>query len=311
MESLPKQSILIIDDSRLELENLRQILVPTYEVYTATSADEGMEVLSHTLIDLILLDIIMEDVSGFDVLRRLKADEIFRHIPVIFITSLITIEDEARGLSLGAVDYIRKPLSEEVVLLRVGVHLHLLKQMRIIERYGLIDRLTCIGNRRSFDQELKREWIRIARNGGEFSMMMLDIDNFKSFNDTFGHFNGDKCIKTIAEVITGTIKRSSDVVFRWGGEEFCVILPDTPQVGASKIANEIRENIEKTPIVFDVHSTYVTVSIGVCTTSPRPNTYPDVTMDFCEHVNKTMFKAKLSGRNTVKADHFEYDMPEQ
>ena len=310
MDNMPKQSILIIDDSRLELENLRLMLVPQYEVYTATSAEEGMEILSHTLIDLILLDIIMENISGFDVLRKLKADEIFRHIPVIFITSLITIEDEARGLSLGAVDYIRKPLSEEVVLLRVGVHLHLLKQMRIIERYGLIDRLTCIGNRRSFDQELKREWIRVARSGTALSMLMLDIDNFKAFNDTFGHFNGDKCIKAIAEIVTNTLKRSSDVVFRWGGEEFCVLLPDTPQAGALKIADEIRKNVEKTPIVFDTHSTHVTVSVGVCTTVPKPNTYPDVTMLFCEYVNKAMYKAKASGRNTVVVEQFVYEPSE-
>ena len=307
MDTQQRQSILIIDDSKLELENLRTMLVPQYEVYTATSAEEGMEILTHTIIDLILLDIIMENVSGFDVLRKLKADEIFRHIPVIFITSLITIEDEAKGLSLGAVDYIRKPLAEDVVLLRVGVHLHLLKQMRVIERYGLIDRLTCIGNRRSFDQELKREWIRIARSNNEISMLMLDIDNFKTFNDTFGHFNGDKCIKTIAEVITSTTKRGSDSVFRWGGEEFCILLPDTPHAGALKIAEIIRENVEKTPVEFDSHSTHVTVSVGLCTTKPKPNTYPDITMLFCENVNKAMYKAKQSGRNQVVAEQFIYD----
>ena len=299
-EENQKQCILVIDDDPMQLMILGHILSPHYDVKMTKSGEAGLKLAAKYNVDLILLDLVMQDMSGFDVLSLLKATEETKHIPVIFITGSVSNEDEAKGLALGAVDYIRKPFTEVVVGLRVKIHLQLITQMRTIENLSLTDGLTGIYNRRSFDQMIKSVWSHAKRADEFFSVLMLDIDKFKQFNDTHGHLNGDICLKTIATTIQKTLERKSDNVYRWGGEEFAVILPYTPIDGAMIIAERIREKLAATPIQIDNEVVFVTVSIGAASISPSTANSDTAFVDFFTNLDKALYVAKQNGRNRVE-----------
>ena len=299
-ENLPKQCILAIDDDPVQLVLLGRILSPHYDVKVAKGGEAGLKLAAEHNIDLILLDLVMQDMSGFEVLSHLKASSETKHIPVIFITGSVSNEDEAKGLALGAVDYIRKPFTEVIVSLRVKIHLQLIAQMRTIENLSLTDGLTGINNRRSFDQMIKSTWSYVRRANECFSVLMLDIDKFKQFNDKYGHINGDTCLKTVAVTIRETLERGSDVVYRWGGEEFAVLLPYTPIDGAMIIAERIREKIATTPIQIDDETVFITVSIGVGSIAPTFIDFDEAYLEFSTDIDKALYRAKANGRNRVE-----------
>lgn len=292
-------SILIVDDEVHNIDVLCQILNPTYTVKTAKSGQAAIKMALKHSPDLILLDVIMPDMSGFEVLSELKASDLTREIPVIFITGLDNSQDEEKGLRLGAVDYITKPFHNSIVKLRVKTHLKIIEQMRTIERLGMIDALTNIPNRRSFDHQLNVEWNRSKRAGNPLSILMLDVDKFKHFNDNYGHAHGDEALKTVAKVTAQTLRRSSDFVARWGGEEFAVLLPGTDLHGALDMAEQIRKNIECAPIpCANGLETKVTVSIGVSSGVPEAGAQID---EFVAKADKALYLAKEEGRNRVRA----------
>jgi len=295
--------ILIIDDTPMQLVELGRILSSRYEVKIAKSGEEGLKVLKEHHIDLILLDLIMPGMSGFEVLARLKESEETANIPVIFITGSALAEDEAKALSLGAVDYIHKPFVDIVVNLRVGIHLRLVEQMKFIENISLTDGLTEIGNRRSFDQAVKSEWNHAKRAKEHFSMLLLDIDKFKLFNDTYGHLNGDICLKTVASVIGDSLERGRDNVFRWGGEEFAVLLPCTQIEGAMMVAERIRKNVAAAPIRHRGETTFVTISLGVGSIVPADAGFEEAFAEFSACVDRALYRAKENGRNRVEQIH--------
>lgn len=297
---MDKKNILIIDDNPMMLGELSRILLPDYHVQAVPDGATGLNIANKDEVDLILLDIVMKDMSGYDVLNELKQNDRTKDIPVIFITGTNGGGEEVRALSSGAVDYIKKPFIPEIVRLRVGIHMRLLTQMRIIERFSLTDGLTGINNRRYFDQQLESEWNRAARNGTPLSILMLDIDLFKGFNDRFGHLNGDTALKTVADVLVKTIRRGTDYVFRWGGEEFAIILPETPIEGAVKVAEKIRANIATTPIIMGKEPASITASLGVASTIPAPASFPREAAEFCEKLDQALYKAKHNGRNRVE-----------
>ena len=294
-----KATILIVDDDPLMLSALTSILTSKYNVKAARSGEIGISMAQKHEIDMILLDVVMKSMSGYEVLAALKSDEKTKEIPVIFITGIAAAGDEAKALSSGAVDYIRKPIIAEVVTLRVGLHLQLIAQMRTIERFSLTDGLTGVSNRRCFDQQAESEWHRAARYGTWLSMLMLDIDRFKSFNDKYGHLNGDIALKTLASILTNSIQRGSDNVFRWGGEEFTVLLPETPLEGAAIVAEKIRKNVETTPVVCGDELVKITVSIGLSSIQPLPGNYHADSEAFYNVLDKALYKAKDTGRNRV------------
>jgi len=295
-----KHCILIIDDTPMQLVELGRILSSQYEVKMAKSGEEGFKVLKEHNIDLILLDLAMPGMSGFEVLACLKESEETAHIPVIFITGSALAEDEAKALSLGAVDYIHKPFVDIVVNLRVGIHLRLVEQMEFIENISLTDGLTGIGNRRSFDQTIKAEWNHAKRAKEHFSILLLDIDKFKMFNDTYGHLNGDICLKAVANIIGDNLERGNDTVFRWGGEEFAVLLPCTHIRGAMMVAERIRENIAAAPIRLGDKTTSVTISIGVGSIIPPDEGFEEAFAEFNAQVDRALYRAKANGRNRVE-----------
>ncbi|MCL2853429.1 MAG: diguanylate cyclase [Defluviitaleaceae bacterium] len=297
-----KQCILIIEDSPMQLKALENMLSPLYDILKATNGHDGVELAFQSNVDLILLDLILPCISGFEVLYKLKESELTKDIPVIFITGMDSSEDEANGLASGAVDYIRKPLVSAVVRLRVGIHLRLVSQMKTIENFSLTDGLTGIKNRRSFEKEIKAEWSRATRKQEMLSLLMLDVDYFKKFNDRHGHLHGDTCLKTVAAVMESTLMRGSDSVFRWGGEEFAILLPVTPIEGAIIVAEKTRKNIAAMPIHLTGETVFVTASIGVGTIAPNLRMdFTETFRDFHAQLDKALYRAKANGRNRIEA----------
>ena len=304
--------ILIADDSLFNREMLRRMLVSDEaicpgqddtqcSVITAVSGQEALEKAVSEEPDLILLDIIMPGMSGFEVLSKLKESDVTSGVPVIVVSGLTAEEDEEKGLSLGAVDYIAKPFKKAIVKARIKTHLKIIEQMRLIERLSYLDGLTNISNRRSFDKYMSTEWKRSIRENNALSLLMIDVDNFKLFNDRFGHRQGDEVLKTVAGELTSVLKRPADFAARWGGEEFAVLLPNTGISGAKHVAEQIRLKIENTivPNVTDVIDTSplnVTVSVGVASIFPSVD---EVIADFVEQADKALYNAKEAGRNRV------------
>ncbi len=292
-----KFSILIVDDEKTNLDVLNHILKNEYTIYVAKSGEMAIKRAVDDRPDLILLDILMPDMSGYEVLKELKENDVTRDIPVIFITGLASAADEEKGFLLGAVDYITKPFNNAIVKSRVRTHLKTVQQMRTIERMGMIDALTEIPNRRSFDEKISVEWKRAIREGETISILSVDADCFKQYNDTYGHLQGDILLQTLAKVFVSVLKRPTDFVARVGGEEFEIILPSTELKGAANIAEEIRQGVEKMEIPsMGNDATNITVSIGVAARKPKNG---DDYIELLDEADRELYRAKNQGRNCV------------
>ena len=296
-ENEREYTILITDDEKLNLYILGGILSPTYNILVSRSGARALEIAKNNRPDLILLDVIMPDMSGFEVIEKLKASELTAKIPVIFITGLSDVADEERGFFLGAVDYIAKPFNKAIIKARVNTHIRILDQMRTIEQIGLIDPLTRVENRRGFETRICAEWGRSMREQTPVAMLMMDIDRFKDYNDTYGHQQGDAVLKAFTDTVSKSLLRSVDSVARWGGEEFVILLPDTGADGAAEVAERVRANVEALDIATEDGSvTKITVSIGVHSIVP---TADDSIKECIEKADQALYKAKQAGRNRV------------
>jgi len=300
MEEKQKNSLLLVDNDKINLKLLSGILGSDYTIYTAANGANAIKIAEEYTPDLILLDILMPGMDGYETLSELKKCDATQKIPVIFITGLSSNEDEEKGLSLDAADYISKPFSEKIVKLRVRNQIQIVNQMRTIKRLSMIDQLTNIPNRRSFDERLNMEWNRAIREQVPISLLMLDIDKFKNYNDTYGHQQGDIVLQAVAKILLMSSRRSSDFAARWGGEEFTVLLPNTPLPNAVDVAETIRVNMENEVIPCIGNSTTkVTVSIGVSTQIPARDSSLDA---FISAADKALYAAKTAGRNLVKTE---------
>ncbi|MCL1807185.1 MAG: diguanylate cyclase [Oscillospiraceae bacterium] len=292
-----KNSILIVDDEKLNLKVLLNILHADYTIYTAKDGPTAIEMARENKPDLILLDIIMPGMNGYDVLSELKNDEATRRIPVIFITGLDSKEEEEKGLSMDAADYIGKPFSAAIVKLRVKNQIQIVNQIRTIEQLSKLDQLTQIPNRRSLDQQMVMDWGLAIREQMPLGFLMMDIDKFKVYNDTYGHLQGDVVLQTVAKTFEQVLKRSSDFAARFGGEEFCILLPNTDIDGAVTIAELVRKAVEALIIpCADGTTTTVTLSIGAYSLIPTKN---DSIQDMIDKSDQALYKAKETGRNRV------------
>ncbi len=293
-----KFSILVVDDESCNIDVLNHILRNEYRIYVAKSGHVALTRARQDKPDLILLDVVMPDMSGFDVLVELKESDATREIPVIFITGLASVQDEEKGFYLGAVDYITKPFNNSIVKARVKTHLQTVRQIRTIERLCMIDALTNISNRRSFDQRIHAEWENAHRDGMPLSILMMDVDHFKQYNDLHGHPQGDILLQVLAKKVSLVLARPTDAVFRVGGEEFAVLLPQTSVDEAVKVAETIRATIEATKIPSTSNSpeTSTTVSVGVATAIPSS----DMTIaDLVKLSDTALYTAKGGGRNRI------------
>ncbi len=297
MSRKTKFTILIVDDSDLERENLKNILDPIYNVIIARTGRAGLKKANDDKPDMILLDIVMPQLSGFDVLSELKSSDVTRHIPVLCITGLNNDEDEEKGLFLGAVDYITKPYNQAIVKARIKTHVQISQQIRTIERLGMIDALTDVPNRRHFNYTMHVEWVRSIRRGFTFSMLYIDIDKFKQFNDTCGHPLGDELLQDIAKAIKATLKRSAYLPARLGGDEFAVLLPNTEIDVAIEIAEDICTSVSELTIYNEKGKPVgATVSIGVAAVKPEAD---DDMITLTSQADKALRKSKSEGGNRV------------
>jgi len=292
-----KNSVLIVDDETGDIIALTNMLSQDYTVYVEKNGQDAIWLAKEYQPDVILLDIDMSETDGYETLAKLKSDEDTQQIPVILFSGIINAEHEEKALDLGASDYISKPYAMSIVELRVKNQIRVVNQLRMINHLSTTDQLTGIPNRRSFNLQVNKEWGRNMRDQKPLSLMILDIDMFKVFNDTYGHQQGDEVLRIIATALKESLRRSSDFAARWGGEEFVILLPNTDMNGAIINAERIRESIEQITIaVSNAHSVGVTVSIGVATLTPSQEVSPN---ELISQADRALYSAKEKGRNMV------------
>jgi diguanylate cyclase (GGDEF)-like protein len=307
-----RQKILIIDDTPANIQILHAVLGDAYNTFFATNGRDGIAMARKELPDLILLDIMMPGMDGYAVCAELKGDPLTGPIPIIFITAMSTVEDETKGLELGAIDYITKPFSPPIVNARVKNHLELKRHRDLLEEATIElekknlaltllareDALTGLANRRYFDEVLAAEIKRALRSRQGLSLLLCDVDFFKHYNDHYGHVAGDKCLQAIGQILLQTFKRVSDLPARYGGEEFAVIFPDTPAGNVGKIVEKLRQKVmaQAIPHAFSAAADVVTLSFGVV--EAPPNRERDAEW-YIHKADKALYQAKEKGRNQV------------
>ena len=293
-----RQTVLIIDDDPLVVDILGTVFDGDLRILTAHSGREGIALAMTENPDLILLDVRMPDMDGYETCRRLKSMAETADIPLVFLTARIETEDEFKGLELGAIDYIAKPIIPQIVRARIQNHLTLKRQRDLLANMSMIDGLTGIANRRRLDDHMDQELRRSLRNKTPLSLLLMDIDDFKAYNDTYGHARGDDCLRAVAHAIRDHLRRPSDLVARYGGEEFAVVLPDTPLDAASQLAEKIRAGVESLNIAHPKSRAahYVTVSVGAATTTEERGL---TKAQLIEAADSQLYASKRAGRNRV------------
>lgn len=293
-------TVLVVDDTPANLSLMSSLLKDTYKVKVANGGERALEIAqSDTPPDLILLDIMMPGMDGYEVCRRLKAQDSTKDIPIIFITAMADVENESMGFALGAVDYISKPFNKTVVKARIRVHMQLKRQSRLLENLVFLDALTEIPNRRALEQSFAQEWARSLRAGQPLSYILIDIDLFKQYNDHYGHGSGDECLARVAKALHGCVQRPGDCLGRYGGEEFAAILANTDLDQALQVAQNLHTSVAglHIPHAHSGVATQITVSIGVATT--KPVTDQNMLM-LSEAADSMLYAAKHAGKNTTR-----------
>lgn len=292
--------LLVVDDQAINVQALYRVFASEYQVFVATSGEQALKLCSEKMPDLVLLDIVMPGIDGYETCERLKADPKTRDIPVIFVSGQNDEGAETRGLDVGAVDFITKPINVRIVRARARTHITLKRQSDQLRQIALVDGLTAVYNRRCFDDVLAREVQRAARGGRPLSLLMLDVDHFKRFNDHYGHRYGDECLRLIAKALAATLTRPGDIVARYGGEEFACILPETGHAGALAVAGMLLQRVAKMAIPHADSPTgpHVTISIGVASTDGLT---PVSDRDLIDLADQQMYRAKELGRARVEA----------
>ena len=322
-------AIVIIDDSIssqalikaiLEAEGYTDVLVAesARAAYQLLLGEEGIGGIAEK-VDLILMDIMMPEIDGIEACRTIKINERLKDIPIIIITAKTDREVLKSSFFVGAMDYITKPLDEVELLARVysalrlkretdcrkSRELELLQVKRQLEeanhnlqKMSFVDGLTGIANRRRFDDSLLSEWNFAALAKRPLSLIFLDIDYFKNYNDTYGHLIGDECLKQVALAINNLLKRTRDIFARYGGEEFAAVLPNTDMQGALTVAESIRAEIESLmiPHTSSPVNKYVTISLGVASVIPGEDFAPNTIIN---DADKALYLAKQEGRNRI------------
>ena len=291
--------ILVVDDVPTNVKILADALRAEYRIKVASNGVDALRLAqSEPLPDLIMLDVMMPEVDGYEVCIRLKENPVTRRIPVIFVTAKNADYDEEYGFSLGASDYICKPYSLLVLRARVRNQIQLKKQADQLESLSHIDALTHIPNRRRFDEVIGTEWKRSFRLQQPLAVLMIDIDHFKQYNDHYGHGAGDEALRSVATALAGGVLRPADLVARYGGEEFVVILPETSGEAAAAIGEKLRERVFALKIPHEHSGTapFMSISLGAAAVIPSEQlTLPQL----LEMADKMLYQSKEAGRNRL------------
>ncbi|OGT22924.1 MAG: diguanylate cyclase response regulator [Gallionellales bacterium RIFOXYB12_FULL_54_9] len=305
--------VLVVEDSKVALKAICGYIEDMgVRPLKAIDGQTAIEVYTRERPDIVLLDIILPDTNGYEVakeIRRLQGKD--EWTAIIFLSVMSKDEDLARGIEVGGDDYIMKPVGSVVVQAKVRAMYRLVQMQRALvklagqlndanqelQRLSMTDGLTGLANRRMFDESLAREWRRCLRHKKPMSIVMLDVDWFKKYNDRYGHQDGDECLRAVAGELARSAPRPSDLVARYGGEEFVMILGDTGQDGATWVASRIRQHVDALQLPHkDSSFGHVTVSCGVSSVMPRN----DLTVDaLVKSADNALFLSKNQGRNIV------------
>lgn len=291
---LSSAKILVVDDQVVNIQSVNALLADDYTVLVATNGENALEVAEKELPDLILMDVVMPGMCGKDVCMHLKDNELTQDIPVIFITTVSGGKDENECWESGGVDFIAKPFNPYTLKNRVRFHLELKCQKEILLKLAYSDGLTGVYNRRYFDEHYEKFRKVSARKNHPLSLLLMDIDHFKNFNDSYGHIAGDDALRVVSKAISSSLARPSDFVARYGGEEFVVVLPDTELKGAEYVAQKVMDAIAALEIPNEASKyEFLSMSIGVISVQGLDA----MKLDMLELADRCLYKAKENGRN--------------
>ncbi|MHB8791149.1 MAG: diguanylate cyclase [Desulfobulbaceae bacterium] len=313
--------VFLVDDQPMIAEAVRRALITEdLDFHYCQDPTEAVKIASELKPTIILQDLVMPEIDGLTMVRFYRASPVLAQVPIIVLSTKEEPEIKSKAFACGANDYLVKLPDKVELIARIRYHSQayinqkerdeafraleksqreLAEANQILQRLSSLDGLTGIPNRRRFDEVLKAEWQRAIRHSTSISLIMLDIDFFKLYNDRYGHQGGDECLKNVAKILDGSARRDSDLVARYGGEEFAVILPETAMKGAMDVAETMRANIERRniPHASSKVSDHVTVSMGVATWVPERGSEP---AELIAMADQALYKAKESGRNQVK-----------
>ncbi|MDM8527103.1 diguanylate cyclase [Anaerolineales bacterium HSG24] len=327
IDIIHNSTILVVDDNPTNLKVLFSYFRSLgFTVTPVRSGEHAIRFFDQQSCDIILLDILMPDMNGYDTCQHLKANSATKDIPIIFMSALSETVNKVKGFEVGAVDYITKPFEYEEVLARVKTHLTLRFLQKYMERknkqlqqeiakrkqleeelwqannrlhyLAAIDGLTQVANRRSFDIYLNQQWQKMHQDKTPLSLIMCDIDYFKQYNDLYGHLAGDDCLQQVAQNIRQVVSPETDLVARYGGEEFAVILPNISLEQAYETAQSIQAKIAQLKIIHEQSAIcpYLTVSMGISSMVPNQKSDPNLLIHISD---KMLYQAKNMGRNRI------------
>lgn len=293
-----KPVILIVEDSVINSRFCESLLKKNgFDTEVCNDGESALEFLSKNSPDLILLDIIMPGIDGYQFSESIKANPRLKDTPVIFLSAMNDEDSIIKGFKSGGVDFITKPFRTQELLARTRTHVELKRAKEKLLQLATTDELTGIANRRYFMDRLKNEFDRAKRYESRYSLLMIDIDCFKSINDNHGHKGGDKVLQSAASVMKKSL-RTSDVIGRVGGEEFSVILPETDIKAALFIAERLRKRVEETAVFHAEERIFITVSIGVSQSLNGDQSVDDIYI----RSDSAMYEAKKNGKNRVETN---------
>jgi len=332
-------AILVVDDLPGNRMLLKHVLEASgfKDIVPAESAQEALAILGIAAgergrrddVDLVLMDIMMPGMDGIEACRRIKQSEGHADTPVIMVTALNEVDSLENAFLAGATDYIPKPINKVELSARVHSALALKKEMEArkkreqdlleitrllkdtnqrLRHLTTLDGLTGIPNRRRALEYLEQEWRRGLREQSPLTVMMIDVDSFKEYNDTYGHQAGDDCLWMIANCLKRALNRPADLVGRYGGEEFIAVVPRTPLEGARVVADGMRQMVEEASVPHKASpvADHITVSVGLATVVPTQALSPT---DLIAAADQALYAAKEAGRNRVLAAEWPADRP--
>lgn len=292
-------SILIVDDERLNRATLAELLQSQYQILLAKNGHMALDIArnEYQQLALVLLDVSMPGMNGYEVLQHLRADERTAHIPVIFITGQSEESAEEYGLRLGAADYVSKPIRPAVLQARVKNQVDLFLQKRALEQLAWADGLTGLANRRHFDEAFDQAYRRSKRSGEYLGLALIDIDHFKQYNDHYGHMQGDDALRAVARTMRQYAQRAGDVAARYGGEEFAFVSLGTADTLPQQMES-LRQAITELSLEhISSPNGVLSVSIGVVVCAPLHTADVPALLQAADHL---LYQAKAQGRNQVQ-----------
>lgn len=292
--------LLVVDDQPINIQAIYQIFADSHDVFMAINGQQALDFCNRTPPDLVLLDVEMSGIDGLEVCRQLKQNADTRSIPVIFVTANSSSDNENACWLAGSVDFVNKPVNPTTLYNRVRAHLTLKFQFDLLHNMAFADGLTGVANRRLFDERLEAEWRRCKRSQKPLSLIMIDIDYFKLYNDHYGHQMGDDCLRAVATALKTGISRPYDLLARYGGEEFVCLLPETDSAGALVIANALLDAVKilKIEHVRSSLDQFVSISLGVATEDFAGERSSD---ELIQRADARLYQAKRKGRGQVGA----------